>query len=219
MKEKHTHKEKRAETVQARKQRFSKTPATTISRRKQRKKNQSTQQKFKPRILVFFFKNHRKERQTETDRDRQRQRQRQRQRAAKTATRTMRSPREKQRQEKPSSSSSFSSSSFSFLNPLFWGDWKMMSLANLEREKWAQPEWRRWNEFPNSQQAVWKKGKKMLECLGCCCCSNPRKCDDGGVTEEEEEERDEGCSGRRGVHGERVHGSLLVLPLITHVLA
>jgi hypothetical protein len=59
----------------------------------------------------------------------------------------------------------------------------------------------------------------MLECLGCCCCSNPRKCDDGGVTEEEEEERDEGCSGRRGVHGERVHGSLLVLPLITHVLA
>jgi hypothetical protein len=122
MKEKHTHKEKRAETVQARKQRFSKTPATTISRRKQRKKNQSTQQKFKPRILVFFFKNHRKERQTETDRDRQRQRQRQRQRAAKTATRTMRSPREKQRQEKPSSSSSSSSSSFSFLNPLFWGD-------------------------------------------------------------------------------------------------
>jgi hypothetical protein len=67
--------------------------------------------------------------------------------------------------------------------------------------------------------------KKSLECLkGCCYYCNPRKCDDGGVTEEEEEEeeeRDEGCHGRGGgVHGERVHCSLLLLLLlIIHVLA
>jgi len=57
-----------------------------------KKKTQSTQQKFKPRILTFFLKSQKREREREGDR------------AAKTATRTMRSPREKQRQEKASSS-------------------------------------------------------------------------------------------------------------------
>ncbi len=146
MKEKHTQEKESRDCTSPKAAVFKNTRNNDFPTQSKKKKNQSTQQKFKPRILVFFFKITEK-----------REREGGRQRAAKTATRTMRSPREKQRQEKASSSSS---SFFSFLNPLFWEGWKMMSLANLEREKWAPTEWRRWNEFPNSQQKLFGRREK-----------------------------------------------------------